>query len=242
MNRMVDSVFEPLSRIATQPIRIPGQGFQPSVDVIEEDEDVRIEVEVPGMSPDELSVTLGSDSVVVRGEKKLEETEAKGLHRRERAYGPFRRVIHLPADSRQGQGRGDLQERVLTIVLPKSHEAAKKVEIKAARASLHHAHSGPREAAAHRCCRGGSRRQVPRRALPPPPSAPYGCGRAPAPPVEGRRSPRPEQPRGDTRPTPSANPRKTRTYLRQARQALKPAPGFRRRGAFGRACPSFKAT
>lgn len=131
MNRMVDSVFEPLSRIAAQPIKIPGQGFQPSVDVIEEDEDVRIEVEAPGMSPDELSVTLGQDSVIVRGEKKIEETQAKGLQRRERAYGPFRRVIPLPADVDRDKVEARFKNGVLTIILPKTHEAAKRVEIKA---------------------------------------------------------------------------------------------------------------
>ena len=229
MNRMVDSVFEPLSRIATQPIRIPGQGFQPSVDVIEEDEDVRIEVEAPGMSPDELSITLGQDSVIVRGEKKIEETQSEGpppQGARLRAFPPR----NSPARRRrQGQGGGALQERG-----PHDHfaedarggkESGDKGGIKAA---FTDAHSGPREAAAHRCCRVGSRRQVPRRALPPPPSAPVGCDRPSATPVEGRSPPRPRRPRGDTRPAPSANPRKTGTHLRQARAGPEPAPGFRR--------------
>jgi HSP20 family protein len=104
--------------------------FQPSVDVIEEDEDVRIEVEVPGMSIEDLSVTVGEDSVIVRGEKKPEETEGAGVHRRERSYGAFRRVIHLPVDVDRDKAEATFRNGVLAILLPKSHEATKKVEIK----------------------------------------------------------------------------------------------------------------
>lgn len=106
------------------------QRFQPSVDVIEEDEDVRIEAEVPGMSVEDLSVTIGEDEVIIRGEKKKEEAEGVGVHRRERPYGTFRRVIHLPVDVNREKAEASFKNGVLTIMLPKSHEAAKKVEIK----------------------------------------------------------------------------------------------------------------
>ena len=130
MNRMIESVFEPLARLAPSSVQVPVQRFQPSVDVIEEDENVRIEVEVPGMSIEDLSVTVGEDSVIVRGEKKPEETEGAGVHRRERSYGAFRRVIHLPVDVDRDKAEATFRNGVLAILLPKSHEAAKKVEIK----------------------------------------------------------------------------------------------------------------
>ena len=130
MNRMIEAVFEPLARLAPTPAHVAVQRFQPSVDVIEEDEDVRIEVEVPGMSVEDLSVTIGEDSVIIRGEKKQEEAEGIGVHRRERSYGAFRRVILLPVVVDRDKAEASFKNGILTILLPKSHEAAKKVEIK----------------------------------------------------------------------------------------------------------------
>ncbi|MGD0231978.1 MAG: Hsp20/alpha crystallin family protein [Syntrophorhabdales bacterium] len=131
MNRMVDSLFEPLGRLAPPQLRAPLSSFTPSVDVIEEDADVRIEVEAPGMGPEDLSVTVGQDSVIIRGEKKQEEVEGKGVHRRERSYGAFHRVIPLPVDVDREKVGATFKNGVLTILLPKSQEAARKVEIKA---------------------------------------------------------------------------------------------------------------
>ncbi len=131
MNRMVDTVIEPLSRLSSPPFRAPAQRFQPSVDVIEEDEDVRIEVEAPGMTVDDLSVGITEDTVIVSGEKKPEEAEAGDVHRRERAYGSFRRTIRLPVEVDKENARASFKDGILTIRLPKSQAVVKKVEIKA---------------------------------------------------------------------------------------------------------------
>jgi HSP20 family protein len=130
MNRMVDSVFDPLSRLAPAHIGAGAQRFAPSVDVIEEDADVRIEVEVPGMNPEDLSVTVSPQAVVIRGEKRPAEEEGRGVHRRERAFGAFRRVIPLPVDVDRDKVEAIFRNGVLTVILAKSEEAAKKVEIK----------------------------------------------------------------------------------------------------------------
>ncbi len=132
MNRMMDTFFVPLSRYAPPAFRVPLQGsYSPDVDVIEEDDGVRIHVEVPGMTPDDLAVTITQDTVVVRGEKKREEIEGKGVHRAERSYGPFRRVISLPVEVDREKADASFKNGVLTIVVPKSHEAARKVQIRA---------------------------------------------------------------------------------------------------------------
>lgn len=132
MNRMMDTFVVPLSRFAPPAFRVPLAGsYSPDVDVIEEDDDVRIHVEVPGMTPDDLAVTITQDTVVVRGEKKREEIEGKGVHCAERCYGPFRRVISLPVDVDREKADASFKNGVLTIVVPKSHEAARKVQIRA---------------------------------------------------------------------------------------------------------------
>jgi HSP20 family protein len=130
MNRMMDTFVEPLVRAVPPEIRVPVRRFTPNIDVIEEDEDIRIDVEAPGMNPEELGVTVTQNSVVIRGEKKQEELEGKGVHRRERAYGSFRRVIPLPVDVDRDNVEARFKNGVLTIILPKSHDAVKKVQIK----------------------------------------------------------------------------------------------------------------
>lgn len=130
MNRVMDTVFEPLTRVGAPGMRVRVQPFRPNVDVIEEDEDIRIIVEVPGMSPDDLAVMVTQQSVVIRGEKKQEQIEGKGVHRAERAYGPFRRVIPLPGDVDKDNVQATFKNGILTVILPKSKEAVKKVAIR----------------------------------------------------------------------------------------------------------------
>lgn len=132
MNRVMDTFFLPLSHYAPPAFRVPLLGgYSPDVDVIEEDDDVRIHVEVPGMTPDDLAVTITQDTVVIRGEKKRDEVGGKGVHRAERSYGPFRRVIPLPVEVDREKADASFKNGVLTIVIPKSHEAARKVQIRA---------------------------------------------------------------------------------------------------------------
>jgi HSP20 family protein len=130
MNRMMDTIFEPLSRLTPPELRVPVRGFVPNIDVIEEDEHVRIDVEAPGMSPEDLSVTLTEESVIIRGEKKSEASEAAGVHRAERCYGCFRRAVPLPVEVDRDKVEAAFKNGVLTITLPKSGEKAKKVTIK----------------------------------------------------------------------------------------------------------------
>lgn len=131
MNRMMDTFIEPLTRVAAPSgMRVRAQPFRPNVDVIEEDEDIRVIVEVPGMSPDDLAVMVTQDSVVIRGEKKQEQIEGKGVHRAERTYGAFRRVIPLPGDVDKDNVQATFKNGILTVILQKSKEAVKKVPIR----------------------------------------------------------------------------------------------------------------
>lgn len=125
MNRMVDTFLEPISRITPPELRLPIRRFVPSVDVIEGDEEVRIDVEVPGMKPEDLSVTVSGESVIVRGEKKSEKPEGAGIHRAERSYGSFRRVVSLPAEVDKEHVDATFKNGVLSIVLPKTGTAQK---------------------------------------------------------------------------------------------------------------------
>lgn len=64
--------------------------FVPSLDVFEDDREVRVEVELPGMDEKDIDVNLSGNMLTIRGEKHHEEEiNERGVHRRERRYGSF---------------------------------------------------------------------------------------------------------------------------------------------------------
>lgn len=130
VGRMMDMFFEPLSRGTPVQIQWRPSGFQPCIDIIEEDDDIRVVAEVPGMTADDLSISVSEDSIMIRGQKKREDEEGKDIHRRERSHGSFRRVISLPTKVDREGAEAIFKNGVLTIILPKSSETGKKISIR----------------------------------------------------------------------------------------------------------------
>jgi len=113
-----------------------GDGFTPMVDVKEEDKEILLSAELPGMDQKDIDVTVTKDSVRISGEKKQEEEkEEKGYYRHETSYGSFERIIDLPTEVDQDRAEAEFRNGVLTIKLPKSEEAQakhRKIKIKSA--------------------------------------------------------------------------------------------------------------
>jgi len=108
--------------------------FTPSVDVTENDKEVRITSELPGIDEKDIDITLSKDSVTIKGEKQ-QETEDKGkdYYRMERSYGSFQRTVPLPAEIDEDKAQAEFKKGVLKIKLPKTAEcqkAHKKIEVK----------------------------------------------------------------------------------------------------------------
>ncbi len=99
----------------------------PPVDVYEEQEAVVVKAELPGMSKEDIEVSLTGSTLTIKGEKKREEeiTEAD-YHRSERAYGAVVRTIELPADVKAETAEATFKEGVLNIRLPKTEQAKQK--------------------------------------------------------------------------------------------------------------------
>ena len=110
--------------------------FVPSVDVKEEDDQVVVSAELPGLDQKDVDVEVTQDSVRIAGEKKHEEEKKeKGYYRKESAYGSFERIIDLPTPIDEDRAEAEFSKGVLTIRLPKSEQAKskrKKVEVKSA--------------------------------------------------------------------------------------------------------------
>ncbi len=108
-------------------------GFLPRVNVMENDKEVKISAELPGMDEKDVEVLLTKDALILRGEKKEEkEDEGAGYHRMERVYGRFERVVPLPAEVKGDDAEAEFSKGVLTVRIPKkeSAEGVRAIEIK----------------------------------------------------------------------------------------------------------------
>ncbi|MEW5746695.1 MAG: Hsp20/alpha crystallin family protein [Nitrospirota bacterium] len=107
--------------------------FAPSVDIYEEDGDVVMKAELPGLKKDDISVDITDHTITISGEKKEEEKiEEKNFYRHERFYGSFTRSFDIPTEVKADEVKAKFHDGVLEVRLPKTEEAkqkAKKVAI-----------------------------------------------------------------------------------------------------------------
>jgi HSP20 family protein len=106
--------------------------WMPAVDIVEKDDEFVARVELPGVSKDDVKVTLQDNILTIRGEKK-EEKESKdaNYHRLERSYGSFQRSFTLPSSVKGDKVGAEYKDGILTISLPKAEEARRKqIEVK----------------------------------------------------------------------------------------------------------------
>ena len=107
--------------------RMPLSSIGAAIDVIEEEELFRISVELPGIAPKGVEVTVSDNTLTIRGEKKDERgKQAQSYYLQEREYGSFERFVEVPAGVDHDKIEAELANGVLTILLPKTPEAAKK--------------------------------------------------------------------------------------------------------------------
>jgi HSP20 family protein len=119
MDRLFDEAF-------TRPLSLMNLSM-PVVDMYQTDEDVVIEMAVPGLKPEDVHITITGDTLTVRGEYKDEgEKKNRTYHIRERQYGAFERSILLPTEVNADKAKAEFDNGMLTITLPKAEEVRPK--------------------------------------------------------------------------------------------------------------------
>ncbi len=108
----------------------------PAVDVTEDDKAYRIAAELPDINEKDIDVSITGDMLVLKGEKRQErEEKEKNRYLAERSYGSFQRSFALPEGIDCDKISAEFSKGVLTLTLPKTHEAQKqqkKIEVKSA--------------------------------------------------------------------------------------------------------------
>ena len=101
--------------------------WAPPVDMYEHDNTLILKAEMPGLSKDDIHITVEGDMLTIRGErKKEEEIKEDAFFRSERVYGSFSRTISLPVSVDTENMRATYKDGVLGVEMPVSREARKK--------------------------------------------------------------------------------------------------------------------
>lgn len=130
--REVDRVFD---RFFSQPGGAQAL-WAPAVDVRETNDEIHVTVELPGMKPEDVSVTVENGVLSISGEKKQEPQEGKkeegNYYLFERRYGRFERSFTLPRTVNADNVNARFADGILTIRLPKAENAKpRRVQIEA---------------------------------------------------------------------------------------------------------------
>jgi HSP20 family protein len=106
--------------------------WMPSVDISENEKEIVVNAEVPGMDSKDIDISLSGRVLTMKGERNQEkEDKGKNFHRVERRYGSFSRSFELPADVDENKVKATYKDGVLILNLPKSKEQSiKKIEVK----------------------------------------------------------------------------------------------------------------
>ena len=101
--------------------------WNPSVDIFENDNEVVVKAELPGMNAKDIDVRLENNVLTLKGERHFEkETKEENYHRVEREYGTFSRSFALPTTVNGETVTAEYKDGVLKIVLPKKEEIKPK--------------------------------------------------------------------------------------------------------------------
>ena len=101
--------------------------FAPPVDVYEDEHNVVLKIEVPGIEEKDIDVRIENNTLTVHGERKFEKEEKEENYRRvERQYGSFTRTFALPNTVDAEKVQANYDKGVLRIQLAKKAEARPK--------------------------------------------------------------------------------------------------------------------
>jgi HSP20 family protein len=104
----------------------------PHADIYEENDQLVMKTELPGISKEDVNITLQGDRLTIKAEKKEAVVEDAACYTRERQYGQYLRSVTLPFPVKEDEISATFENGVLELRLSKAEESkTKKIEIKA---------------------------------------------------------------------------------------------------------------
>ena len=114
LRRGMDELFE---RVGARTTR--RTGAFPAVNLYEAASEYVLTAELPGLSAEDIELSVERNRVTLRGERKIEHPQDASLHRVERQAGIFRRTIELPVDVDADKAQAVCRNGVLMLQIPK---------------------------------------------------------------------------------------------------------------------------
>lgn len=111
----------------------PASIGEPLREVVEKDNEILINVQLPGVDKKDVVLSITAGHIEIKAEKKHElKVEKNGLHKYERSYSGFYRIIPLPENVKAEEAEAGYENGILKIRLPKEEKAVekRKVQIK----------------------------------------------------------------------------------------------------------------
>ncbi len=125
VNRLVDRVWH----LGLRGGPLDGQEWAPAIDVIEEPDRFLVRAELPGLSTEDVDVSISGGTLTIRGQKPsdLPEGDDRQYLRSERRFGAYSRTVPLPTPIDAENASAHCRKGVLEVVLPKKEDARPKI-------------------------------------------------------------------------------------------------------------------
>ena len=130
LHREIDRLFSEFAQ-GTGP---NGANIVPNIEISETDKAIEVSAEMPGLERKDVDISIEDDTLTIRGEKKVEESQKdKNVQLSERCYGVFYRVLQLPPGIDPSSIQATMSNGILKVTIPKPAKSEpKKIEVKEA--------------------------------------------------------------------------------------------------------------
>ena len=132
LQRQVERAFQDFSKDWDLPEffnRRSDEGFMPDVEMHENDKQIKLSAELPGMDEKDIKVELSDQMLTISGTKKSETESKEGDYfRSERRYGSFSRSMSLPFAASENAVNAEFKKGVLTVTIDKPEEVQSKTK------------------------------------------------------------------------------------------------------------------
>ncbi|MBZ0114458.1 MAG: Hsp20/alpha crystallin family protein [Thermoanaerobaculia bacterium] len=131
LDRAFESAFNEMLRPITQTEDLRNRAWIPAVDIRETADQLTLTADLPGLSQEDLELTIENNVLTLSGERNFENEESSDeFHRMERSFGRFSRSFTLPRNIKTDAVEAGFENGVLTVTLPKQEQAkARKIKI-----------------------------------------------------------------------------------------------------------------
>jgi HSP20 family protein len=133
LRRQFDEFFDEMMQGFRAPsVASMQRPMAPRVDVSENDNEIMVSAELPGVEQKDIDVSLRGRQLMVKGEKRMEGKEGKEgkgrtYHRVERSFGPFQRIVAIPFDADPASVSATFRDGVLNVIVPKPADMKAKI-------------------------------------------------------------------------------------------------------------------